>query len=44
MPERAENLLDISGVMVVRYSELQEFYFSLFLLIYLYSIKNRLVN
>lgn len=41
MPERLDNYFNIYGIMYLRYSELQEFYFALFLFIYLYSLKKR---
>ena len=42
MPERIKNLFDLSGVVFdVRYSEVQELYFAIFLAIYLFSIRKR---
>lgn len=44
MPERIDNYLNVEGLMFVRYSELQEFYFALFLFLYVYSFKKRLIT
>jgi len=42
MPERVITLFDLSGSMInVRYSEVQELYFAIFLTLYLMSIRNR---
>lgn len=42
MPERIMSLFDMSGTMInVRYSEVQELYFAIFLMLYLMSIRNR---
>jgi len=42
MPERVITLFDLSGTMInVRYSEVQELYFAIFLTLYLMSIRNR---
>ena len=41
MPERVEYFINIKDIVYLRYSELQEFYFALFLFLYLYSLKKR---
>ncbi len=42
MPERIISLFDLSGTVInVRYSEVQELYFAMFLMMYLLSFRNR---